>query len=405
MYPESQPAPAASFSNEFYLQIKQVLENFYDFPYLNNHPLAKTIRVARSRASESDGQRLRRVFLMALEELKPGGEAAQKTLQARYYSLINLRYIESGTMQHVANDLGISERQAYRDLKRAEESLTALLWERVGRELSQTDPARPPEAPGAEAVEEALELQLRPVNARDLLANAVHAVERLAQQQNAHLELDLPEAPLMLYTDPRLAQQVLINLLSHILQNSATPLLRVTLQPEDERAGLSFTFATPTPLQFENPLANQFIRQLGWKLALEPLTPDGTQTFRLAVEDQETTLLVIDDHAPLIELLRRFLTHTRCQVIGVSDGLEGLQLARSLLPDVILLDVMMPEIDGWEVLQRLRNTPETAAIPVVICSIFNDPKLAYSLGATALLTKPVNREKLLEVLRSLKISQ
>jgi CheY-like chemotaxis protein len=64
---------------------------------------------------------------------------------------------------------------------------------------------------------------------------------------------------------------------------------------------------------------------------------------------------------------------------------------------------MMPGIDGWEVLQRLRNMPETAQIPVVICSIFNDPKLAYSLGATALLTKPVKREELFEILRSLKI--
>lgn len=58
---------------------------------------------------------------------------------------------------------------------------------------------------------------------------------------------------------------------------------------------------------------------------------------RLIAGDEEAVILVIDDHPPLIELLRRFLTHTRCQVIGVSDGLAGLQLARTLAPDVILL--------------------------------------------------------------------
>jgi CheY-like chemotaxis protein len=112
---------------------------------------------------------------------------------------------------------------------------------------------------------------------------------------------------------------------------------------------------------------------------------------------------VIDDHPPLIELLRRYLTQTRCQVIGVSDGFEALALARSLQPDGIILDVMMPNIDGWEVLQRLHNTPELAHTPVIICSIFNDPKLAYSLGAVAVLQKPVKREELLTILRQLNL--
>ena len=123
-------SPKTQVPEEFTLQVKQVLEHFYDFPMLNNHALARTIQVERLRPAETDGQRLRRVFLAAIEELKPVSEAAQKTVEARYFNLINLRYIESETMQQVAHELGISERQAYRDLKRAEESLTDLLWER-----------------------------------------------------------------------------------------------------------------------------------------------------------------------------------------------------------------------------------------------------------------------------------
>jgi len=62
---------------------------------------------------------------------------------------------------------------------------------------------------------------------------------------------------------------------------------------------------------------------------------------------------------------------------------------------------MIPQVHGWEVLQRLRNHPETSAIPIIICSVINDPKLAYSLGASLFLPKPVNRPKILQALREL----
>jgi len=404
MWPDPPSSPETPLPSEFYLQVKQVLENFYDFPYLNAHALARALQVPRIRPSETDGQRLRRVFLAVMDELKPADTAAQKTLQVRYHNLINLRYIESDTMQQVARELGISERQAYRDLKRAEESLADLLWNRVGRGLAHALP-QPAEVETG-MVEETLELQLRPVNASDLLKNAGHAVERLALQQGTRIEFVLPETPAILNTDPRLAQQVFVNLLSYILQNMVPSVLQVCLENAADQVVMSFIFqASPLLAGFftENPVANTLIHRLGWRLVEQNGPSAAFHSIRLTAGDEEAVILVIDDHPPLIELLRRFLTHTRCQVIGVSHGLEGLQLARTLAPDVILLDVMMPEIDGWEVLQRLRNAPETAQTPVVICSIFNDPRLAFSLGATALLTKPVNREKLLEVLKNLKI--
>jgi CheY-like chemotaxis protein len=64
---------------------------------------------------------------------------------------------------------------------------------------------------------------------------------------------------------------------------------------------------------------------------------------------------------------------------------------------------MMPEMDGWELLQRLRNHPQTADIPVVICSVINNPDLAYSLGASLFLPKPVSRDDVLEALRQLDV--
>jgi CheY-like chemotaxis protein len=85
-------------------------------------------------------------------------------------------------------------------------------------------------------------------------------------------------------------------------------------------------------------------------------------------------------------------------VVGAKDGAPALRLAAELQPRLITIDVMMPNLDGWEVLQRLKTTPETAHIPVVVCSVLHEPELALAMGASDYLTKPVQQADLLAVL-------
>ena len=73
-------------------------------------------------------------------------------------------------------------------------------------------------------------------------------------------------------------------------------------------------------------------------------------------------------------------------------------MARETPPDAILLDVMLPDQDGWEVLQTLKADPLTCEIPVIVCSVFDDPRLAESLGATGFIHKPVGRAAFLDQL-------
>ena len=77
MLKETPSSADTNLPEEFQTQVKQVLERFYDFPYLSNHPLAKAIQLERVRPSETDGQRLRRIFLAAIEDIKPVEEAVQ----------------------------------------------------------------------------------------------------------------------------------------------------------------------------------------------------------------------------------------------------------------------------------------------------------------------------------------
>jgi CheY-like chemotaxis protein len=92
--------------------------------------------------------------------------------------------------------------------------------------------------------------------------------------------------------------------------------------------------------------------------------------------------------------MRKFLARQGFEVVTAGDGVEGLALARELKPAVITLDVLMPGLDGWSVLERLKHEPELADIPVVMLTILDEKNKGYALGATDYLLKPVDRERL-----------
>jgi PAS domain S-box-containing protein len=106
------------------------------------------------------------------------------------------------------------------------------------------------------------------------------------------------------------------------------------------------------------------------------------------------TVLVIDDDSLVRDLLQRFLTKEGFRVATASDGEEGLSLARELRPSLITLDVVMPGADGWATLKALKADPLLASTPVIMMTIIDNPKLAYSLGATDYVTKPIDWRRL-----------
>jgi PAS domain S-box-containing protein len=108
-------------------------------------------------------------------------------------------------------------------------------------------------------------------------------------------------------------------------------------------------------------------------------------------------VLVVDDDPNARDLMRRTLEADGYGVVMAADGHEALELASKLQPDLITLDVMMPEMDGWTVLRELKASEEAREIPVVVASIVADREVGYSLGAVDALTKPVDRKALLNL--------
>jgi signal transduction histidine kinase/CheY-like chemotaxis protein len=120
-----------------------------------------------------------------------------------------------------------------------------------------------------------------------------------------------------------------------------------------------------------------------------------------AISHDSRVVLVIDDDLTVRQLMERYLEKEGFSVFTAADGIEGIAITREVRPAAITLDVIMPDLDGWTVLAALKGDPQLADIPVVLVTIVDEKQRGYALGATDYLIKPVDRERLVGVLRSL----
>lgn len=391
-------------------QVKQSLEHLYDFPFLNRHPLARdTTEPIPSRnitTNEPLGHTLRRELIAAIETLNPGHGIGVRSNPARLYNLLHMHYVGGMTVQEAAHDLGISLRQAYRDLRRGHISIGEVLWfHRHGQQPAHDEAlhddggedADPESMSSVQSEVERLKDHRAPADITAILDTALRAVGKLAEDQGVRLRLDVPPKPLMLTTNPVAAQQVFISLLSQAVRETDSSTLSVTLAETSGGTGatLELTWDDSSEQPSQPSVVRQLLEALRWSITAE------AGRLQITMRATATTLLIVDDNEGLVELLERYFTGLTYEVVSAASGLEGLEMAESAHPDVVMLDLMMPEMDGWEMLQRLRTHPDTRvrALPIVICSVIHDPDLAYSLGASAFVAKPVNKDKLLEALK------
>ena len=113
--------------------------------------------------------------------------------------------------------------------------------------------------------------------------------------------------------------------------------------------------------------------------------------------DRPTVLLVDDDRSSL-DLMAAYLEDTSARLEKASDGTEAIRLAQALRPDVVVLDIRLPRLDGWQVMSALRADVATVDIPIVVTTVVDDRARGLALGAQEYLLKPVRREDLLAAL-------
>jgi PAS domain S-box-containing protein len=296
-----------------------------------------------------------------------------------------------------------------------------------------------------------MEVQAEDFDADALVAEVAETVDSLIQRNGNTLVLDLAEGGLgAMHSDPVKLRQCLFNLLSNAakfteggritLSTRRLPGEPTRLQFRVRDTGIGMTEAqlqklfrrfsqadASTTRRFGGTglglaLTKAFSHLLGGDIAVESLPEQGS-TFTVTLpadlrravaspveepaprDGEGATVLVIDDDAPTRDLLSRFLLREGFRVRTAIDGAEGLRVARAIRPTAILLDVMMPRMDGWAVLSALKADDALREIPVIMVSFVQEKSLAFSLGAADYLPKPVDWQRLKRVVEPFRAPQ
>lgn len=121
-------------------------------------------------------------------------------------------------------------------------------------------------------------------------------------------------------------------------------------------------------------------------------------------ETQKSTVLVVDDNLQNLELIMAYLEDVDCEIVSAEGGREALEIIRATPPDLVLLDVMMPQISGFEVCKQIKGNSQTADIPVIMVTALSemgDIERAIDSGTDDFLSKPVNKWELLTRVRTM----
>jgi PAS domain S-box-containing protein len=292
-----------------------------------------------------------------------------------------------------------------------------------------------------------MELYIEPVEVRQLVDDVASTVLPLVEKNGNRLEVICPPEVESSNTDVTKLRQVLLNLLSNASkftkQGTVTFSVAREKRPDKEwlkfavkdsgigmnEAQLSKLFQAFSQADASTTrkyggtglglaISRKFCQMMGGDIEVESEPGKGSTFFvhipvevidpkkvTLKVEEEAATIvegssvLVIDDDPSVRDVVKRSLSKEGVSVMTASSGEEGLELARKHRPDVITLDVQMPGMDGWEVLKTLKADPELRQIAVIMMTNIDEKTTGYALGAAEYMTKPVDRDHLVEVLK------
>ena len=391
-------------------ELRAALTHLYDPAVLRDSRLMALLGL-ESRADAIVA--LRRLLLDTIESLRPGDDEPTQSRSWRYYHILYGRFTEQLTQFEVGNDLGLSVRQLRRQEKRALAVLADKIWRRY--KLENDEPQSAPVAPALGREDELAWSQAafsrESVEVEALIRSALDTAAPMLRSSRVTLDYAPGEGLPKLAVQLVPARQALLNILTVALDWLATGrlVLRAEHQPGDQHVSLSVTGygslvdGAADQLGAERlSLASELLSFSGGSLQHDAeLLGDQVCTFRLTLPtDRRVTVLAIDDNPDTLQLLRRYTADTRYGLQCESDAERSLALAQETMPEIILLDVMLQDIDGWELLGRFRAHPQLGDKPVIVCTILPQRDLALSLGAAGFLSKPFDRRGLLGALKA-----
>jgi CheY-like chemotaxis protein len=400
--------PPSLDRSQFDKWVHEALSHLYDTPYLQTHPLADCLPRRDPDPHLPRSQRLRRALLEAIEGMRPPSGTPAQSPDWRGYRILELRYIEGLSPAEVMKRLALARSQYFREQGRVIDSLTSSLWDERHAPESAESGSEGEELARSEADRLSARATWEPVEVIALLDDLMAVVRPLVASRNATVRLDRVERLAVLHADRIMLRQAMLALITAAVEARPGGTIVIGDFASGGEIGLQVLALGGTPPSEERgdrpdaapglEICRQLMRTMGGSVGLG-IEERGAWVGRLIWRAEVPRLvLVVDDNEGLIDLFRRYLVGHPWQVLGASSGAEARQLLAENRPSVIVLDVMMPGEDGWEVLLSLKAAEPSRGIPVIVCSVLREPALALSLGAAGYLPKPVTQQALLQAL-------
>jgi CheY-like chemotaxis protein len=402
---------SSPISRETFLEhLRDALGRLYHADHLRQSPLIALFGLENrfDRAAA-----LRQILLDGIEALRPDHQEKDALSRSwRTYESLFCCYVQQLTQQIAADQLSISPRQLRREQRSAIEILADRLWRAH---------VRPHIAPPEDAVEstdaqDVLEEMAWVQETRttgdtrvqDHAAEVVQLTANLAAKHGVQILARFSPTLPSVAMHPVFAKQAILSLVDVGIQQAEGGTLElaahqdgasvsVRIQARQQRAPGQLSPAAQRNLE----IVHQLVLACGGHLAVhgEPPSPFCVELVLPVLES--VPILIVDDNEDALQLYARYAAGTRYRLITTPDPSDIGYLVRHHAPRAILLDIMMPQGNGWTVLGALRQDPLTRGIPVVVCTILPQEELALSLGACAFVLKPVSREQFLAALDGL----
>jgi CheY-like chemotaxis protein len=389
--------------------IKDILNHISDAAYLENHNLMTLLLSAEEARQANRIRLLRNRISTAINVLQPPEGTPAHAAEWRCHRILTLRYLQLMEFHQIEFELGLSQRQVQRDLKKGLDALISILWDEL--DAPESDAAKSEEieeeltdSVDLEVIKDELknwEMTFDLYNLRQMIEQALQLCESLLKT-NLHGRADAAgvDSELNVMVDQILTKQGLYKILAMVGPDDLNGAIQMrTRKISDYFTELSFQFEHDRPLKLENwRVAQLFFTIQGVNHSLTEAPHQTTISIVLPLM-QQNSCLVIDDVLSVRRLIERMLGSYGVQVFGTGNHEEAMSLAQLMQPDFILLDVLMPKMDGWQMIKNLKACEETRDIPVIICSVLYEPELSQQVGAAGYIRKPINRIELVNTLQ------
>jgi len=340
---------------------------------------------------KGSGEALRRLLLDTIESLRPSSKAAPRASEYRAYQCITMRYISAMTIGDIAAELCLSRRQVFRDLRFGLSRLAQLLSEA----LCQPQEVAPADPLGAEMG--SLQARAELVDVARVFPDAVATVSPLAKAKGVLLSWECPAGQLLVSASPALLREALVQLLSALVQSLPAVHVSVAASVQDIVVAVDLPGTQALSRQDLLSTALRVATSQGFDIR-EQRTEERVRLLLSAPRAGTQPVLVVEDNPAAFALYERYLAKSGWEPILAPHPRAAVAMAVANRAVAIILDIMMPDQDGWRVLQALKVDPQAQGIPVIVCSVVNDPELGFALGASAYLTKPLSRLALIAAL-------